>query len=68
MPKAITFTADPDLYNRQPILVGAHLIRRMRELGVPVVGDLWPICVESGVLSVTAPDLSTGEVTWRWEP
>jgi hypothetical protein len=57
---------DPKYEN--PIHQGMFVLQRLRDAGVPVLGHLWPMGVESGVLSVGAPDLADGVVTYTWEP
>lgn len=51
-----------------PIHQGMHVLARLRDAGVPVVGALWPMGVESGVLVIEPADLVDGITVWRWKP
>lgn len=57
-----------DLKHENPIHQGMHVLMRLRDAGVPVIGVLWPMGVESGVLSVGVPDLADGIVEYVWRP
>lgn len=61
-----SFTLDPTAFDN-PVHLGQYLLRNLRELGVPVVGVLWPIGVESGSLVIGEVDLTTGCIEYRWE-
>jgi hypothetical protein len=49
-------------------MYGVFILKELKSLGVPVVGALWPQHVESGTLTVEAPDLADGRVRWTWTP
>jgi hypothetical protein len=51
-----------------PIHQGMHVLARLRAAGVPVIGHLWPMGVESGSLTVGVPDLADGVVEYVWRP
>jgi hypothetical protein len=60
-----SFTFDPSRFDN-PVRLGLYLLSNLRELGVPVVGVLWPIGVESGELTIGSVDLVDGTVEYRW--
>lgn len=45
---------------------GMHVLKTLREAGVPVVGVLYPQGVESGVLEIERDDLALDEWVYRW--
>jgi len=45
---------------------GMLVLRELREAGVPVVGSLFPLGAERGVLSVEYDELVSDEWVWRW--
>lgn len=45
---------------------GMLVLRELRDFGVPVVGTLFPLGVERGVLSVEYDELVSDEWVWRW--
>ncbi len=49
-----------------PVHLGLAVLGELRRRGVPVVGVLWPVGVEWGVLTVVGPDLLSGEVEYTW--
>lgn len=48
----------------QPVLIGTHIMDKLKAQGVPVVGALWPVGVSSGEMRVTMN--STG-MTYEWD-
>lgn len=62
----IAVTIEAPRPDENPVLSGLYVLRRLRAAGVPVIGVLWPMAVESGALSVESPDLADGSVVWRW--
>lgn len=61
----IIVTVDPTRFEN-PIHQGMHVLAKLRERGVPVVGELYPAGVARGTLAVAAPDLA-GEVAYCWQ-
>lgn len=61
----ISVTQDPTRFEN-PIHRGMDALARLKSAGVPVIGVIYPEAVESGTLSVSAPDLVDGNVTWVW--
>ena len=59
-------TLDPASLHANPVHRFLALVKRLREAGIPAVGSIALEGVESGTLSITAPDLLTGEVTYSW--
>lgn len=49
------------------IHAGMHVLRKLREAGVPATGVLFPTGVESGVLSMH-DDVTFGETVYTWNP
>lgn len=45
---------------------GMDVLRRLRGLGVPVIGNIWPHGVERGRLIITT-DTAFGEYVFTWE-
>ena len=45
---------------------GMHVLKALREAGVPAVGVLYVQGVESGVLSIEFEDLAMDEWVYRW--
>lgn len=45
---------------------GMLVLRELREAGVPVVGSLFPLGAERGVLSVEYDELVSDEWVFRW--
>lgn len=45
---------------------GILVLRELREAGIPVVGSLFPLGVERGVLSVEYDEIVSDEWVWRW--
>lgn len=62
----MTKTVLVDPKHENPIHQGMFVLQRLRDAGVPVIGVLWPMGVESGVLSVGVPDLADGIVEYVW--
>lgn len=56
-----------DPKNDNPIHQGMYVLQRLRDAGVPVIGVLWPMGVESGVLSIEPPDLAEGITIYSWK-
>jgi hypothetical protein len=48
------------------IHVGIHTLERLRKAGIPVTGNLLPVGVGDGVLTMTN-DSFTDEVIWTWD-
>jgi len=65
--KPVEFWVDPTKWEH-PIMYGVFILKELKSLGVPGVGALWPQHVESGTLTVEAPDLADGRVRWTWTP
>lgn len=61
----ITTTIDTSRQTN-PVHLGLQVLGELRRRGVPVVGVLWPVGVEYGVLTVEGPDLLSGEVIYTW--
>lgn len=61
-----SITVPLDKFNN-PIHRGLYILAELREIGVPVIGVLYPEGVEYGKLIVGEPDMMSGEVTWTWE-
>ena len=51
-------------FGEQPVLLGTHMVGRLKEAGVPVTGVLWPSGVENGELRST---VSVEGTTYEWE-
>lgn len=51
-----------------PIHQGMHVLDRLRSAGIPVLGTIWPIGVESGTLTTHEADLSDGTTQYSWRP
>jgi hypothetical protein len=49
-----------------PIHRGMNALALLKQSGVPVIGVVYPEAVEWGSLTVSAPDLVDGTVTWSW--
>lgn len=62
----ITVTRQQLVVLDHDIHIGNHTLRALREVGVPVIGVLWPMGVESGVLSMRVDSL-TEDMVWTWE-
>lgn len=45
---------------------GTEVLRRLRNAGVPVIGNIWPHGVERGRL-ITTTDTAFGEYVFTWE-
>lgn len=63
-----TLTLDPMTLHANPVHRFLALVKRLRDEGIPAVGSIALEGVDSGTLSITAPDILTGEVTYFWEP
>lgn len=65
----INLTIDTTRLPDNPVHRGMSMLDQMLRAGIPATGVLFPEGVESGTLSMTAPDLCTGEmlVTWSAE-
>ena len=61
-----TLTLDPQAVHANPVHRALTLMKLLRQEGIPVFGAIALEGVESGTLSMTAPDLATGEVTYSW--
>jgi hypothetical protein len=61
--KSVTF--EP-LVHENPVHRFLYVKDRLDRAGIPVVGSISVEGVESGTLSITAPDILTGEVTYTW--
>ena len=61
-----TITIDPATLHANPVHRALVLIARLRDEGIPAFGAIALEGVEYGTLSITAPDLATGEVTYSW--
>lgn len=48
----------------QPVLIGTHILTRLKHAGIPVVGSLWPIGVERGEMHVVMNSAGLG---YQWE-
>ncbi len=59
-------TLDPQALHANPVHRFLALVRRLRDEGIPAVGSIALEGVETGTLSITSPDLLTGEVTYSW--
>lgn len=62
----ITLRVDPDSLHANPVHRALRLIRTLRSEGIPAFGAIALEGVESGTLSISAPDLATGEVLYAW--
>lgn len=45
---------------------GMHILQKLRDAGIPVVGVLFPLSVMSGVLETEFDDLASDEWVFRW--
>jgi hypothetical protein len=63
-----TVTLDPQTLHANPVHRFLALVKRLRDEGIPAFGAIAFEGVESGVISITAPDILTGEVTYSWMP
>ncbi len=61
-----TITIDPATLHPNPVHRAMALIKELRDAGIPAVGAIALENVEYGTLSITAPDLVTGEVVYSW--
>lgn len=61
----ITLTVDPARFEN-PVHRGLRTLEELRARGVPAIGVLFVEGVESGTLSISAPDLGSGEITYSW--
>ena len=61
----VTVSVDPTRFDN-PVHLGLRTLRNLRDAGVPVIGVLWPVGVESGLLTIGEPDLVTGVIEYRW--
>ena len=62
----ITLRVDPEALHANPVHRALQFIRALRNEGIPAFGAIALEGVESGTLSITAPDLATGEVLYAW--
>ena len=62
-----TLTVDPQAVHVNPVHRALTLMRLLRSEGIPVFGAIALAGVESGTLSITSPDVVTGEVTYSWK-
>jgi hypothetical protein len=62
----IAITIDPAALHPNPVHRALAIIRRLRDVGIPAVGVIALENVEHGTLSISAPDLVTGEVRYAW--
>ncbi len=60
-------TLDPQAVHANPVHRALTLMKLLRAEGIPVFGAIALEGVESGTLSMTSPDLVTGEVTYSWK-
>jgi len=65
-PAVISLTLDPTKLSNQPVHRGIALLARLRERGIPASGVLSVEGVDYGTLSISSPDLCTGEVLYIW--
>lgn len=61
-----TVTLDPMALHANPVHRFLQLVKRLRDEGIPATGAIALEGVEYGTLSISAPDLISGEVTYRW--
>lgn len=61
-------TLDPQALHVNPVHRFLALLKVLRDEGIPAFGAIALEGVESGTLSITAPDMVTGEVTYSWSP
>lgn len=61
-----TLVVDPATLHANPVHRAMALIKRLRDEGIPAVGAIALENVEHGALTITAPDLATGEVLYSW--
>lgn len=62
----ISLVVDPATLHENPVHRALVLIKRLRAVGIPAVGAIALENVEHGELTITAPDLLTGEVRYSW--
>lgn len=43
------------------------VLQRLQKAGIPAVGVLSVETVERGTLTISAPDVATGEITYTWK-
>ena len=61
-----SLTLDPQAVHPNPVHRALTLMKLLRQEGIPVFGAIALEGVESGTLSITAPDIISGEVTYSW--
>jgi hypothetical protein len=64
----LTLSVDPATLHENPVHRALVLIKRLRAVGIPAVGAIALENVEHGTISISAPDLVTGEVLYSWIP
>lgn len=64
--KTTTVRVDPEKLHPNPVHRWLAVKKHLLDSGIPVVGSIAIEGVESGTLSISAPDLATGEVTYSW--
>jgi hypothetical protein len=61
-----TVEIDVEQLHANPVHRALRLIKVLRDAGIPAFGAIALEGVESGVLSIAAPDLATGKVVYSW--
>jgi len=62
-----TVALDVQSINANPVHRMMGLVKALQEEGIPAFGVISLEGVESGTLSMTAPDLATGKTIFTWD-
>lgn len=58
---------DLERYSRgNAVHEGLHVLRKLREAGIPMRGTLGPLVPDVGVLTVEIEGLAVDEYVWSW--
>lgn len=60
-----SISIDPNRFDN-PVHQGMYVLQALQQAGVPATGVLYVAGVESGVLTISAPDLTDGLVAYEW--
>lgn len=61
----ITLALDPHRFDNA-VHSSMHVLNALISAGIPALGVLGVTCVAHGVLTISAPDLDDGRVTYTW--
>ncbi len=62
----ITTTIDPLRFDN-PVNQGLYVLAKLRHSGIPASGVLGVTGVAIGTLTLSAPDLADGSITYTWK-